>query len=51
MAWGYRENTCIDKFSNLFARSLTFSNFALVFCLVHDQVYIQDEICVYASLD
>ena len=38
------------QISNLFARSLTFSNFVLVFCLVHDQVYIHDEICAYAAV-
>ena len=31
--------------------SLTFPNLELVFRLVHDHVYIHDEICVYASLD
>ena len=30
---------------------LDFSNFVLVFCLVHDRVYIHDGILVYASLD
>ena len=31
--------------------SLDFSNFLLVFCLVHDRIYIHDETLVYASLD
>ena len=51
MTW---ENTkeYVLKFSNRFCFcSLDFSNFLLVFCLVHDRVYIHYETLVYASLD
>ena len=52
MIWGYMGGKLHRQiFLTFLLLFLNILNFVLVFCLVHDHVYIHDEICVYASLD
>ena len=48
MTWGYMREYAHRQ---IFKPFCSFKLRIQLFCLIHDQVYIHDEICVYASLN